>query len=233
MIFLNEVAKFLDYFFEVAHYDLQERGGVYLPTVRVIQRLGLVLEPWDGLYEWVDELGLDALFLHRPWKLENEKLLPEVGVISYHLPFDEQLTLGFNPLLAKVLSMSNLEVLGKKQNRAIGMIGNIPNHSLISLCKCISEIFAGYEQIQTATQIEVKRIAVVGAMTDLLVREAAQRGADIYITGQLRQPAIQAMVDTQIGVITIGHFQSEVWGLRSLAGILRQRWSNLDVICKY
>lgn len=229
MISLNLIAQFLNIFFKVESYNEDERGGVYLPTSRPINRLGLALEPWDGLYESIKTLSLDALFLHRPWKLDKEKLPPDFGVISYHLPFDELLTLGFNPRLADILNMSNLEILGEKQNRAIGMIGNIPNQTFIELCTCINQVFGAYEQAQPYSD-GVSKIAVVGAMTDLLVREAASRGANAYITGQFRQPAKQAIIDTQIGCISIGHYRSEIWGLRVLGSILRQRWSDLEVI---
>ncbi len=110
------------------------------------------------------------------------------------------------------------------------MIGNIPNQTFTELYNCINQIFSGYEQIQAATQVEVNKIAVVGAMTDLLVKDAALHGADVYITGQFRQPATQAIIDTQIGFISIGHKRSETWGLRVLASILQQRWSNLEIV---
>jgi putative NIF3 family GTP cyclohydrolase 1 type 2 len=229
MISLSAIAQFLDIFFKVESYNQDERGGIYLPTSRSINRLGLALDSKDNLYESVKTLSLDALFLHRPWKLDTEKLPPDFGIISYHLPFDELLTLGFNPYLASILNMSNLEILGEKQNRAIGMIGSIPNQTFPELCNCINQIFSGYEQIQAATQTEVNKIAVVGAMTDLLVREAASRATNVYITGQFRQPATRAIIDTQIGLISIGHKRSETWGLRVLASILQQRWSNLEV----
>jgi hypothetical protein len=41
-----------------------------------------------------------------PGSCNPEQLEPDVGVISYHLAFDERLTLGFNPRLAEVLGMS-------------------------------------------------------------------------------------------------------------------------------
>lgn len=68
-------------------------------------------------------------------------------------------------------------------------------------------------------------------MTDSLVREAATRGANVYITGQLRQRAEQALLETKIGVIAVGHRRGEVWGLRVLAGVLSERWSSLEGLC--
>ncbi|BAZ48630.1 hypothetical protein NIES4103_12380 [Nostoc sp. NIES-4103] len=229
-IVIEDIVEFLDRLFAVERFPASETGGVYLPSLRPVRRLGLALEPGMQLQEWVRAQRLDALFLHRPWKLEAGQIPPDMGVISYHLPFDECLTMGFNFRLAQVLNMSSLEVLGEKDNRAIGMLGEIPTQSFTGLCSCVTQIFGGQEQIYLAVQTDVKRIAVVGAMTDLLVREAAARGADIYITGQFRQPALEAMRDSKMGAIAIGHRRSEVWGLRALAGLLRERWFSLEVI---
>lgn len=228
LINLEDIAEFLNHFFAVESYPQEERGGIYLPSSRPVQRLGLALEPWTHLQEWTKARNLDALFLHRPWQLEE--ILPDIGVISYHLPFDERLTLSFNPRLAQVLGMSGLQVLGKKQGRAIGMVGEIPAQSFACLSSCVNQVFGGYEHIHAANGNEVQRIAVVGAMTDSLIREAAAYSVDVYITGQLRKPAQEAMEETKIAVIAVGHRRSETWGLRALAGVIRERWSSLEVI---
>ncbi|MBD2336710.1 Nif3-like dinuclear metal center hexameric protein [Calothrix sp. FACHB-156] len=228
-IYLTNIVDFLNKFFNVEQFPTGERGGIYLPSSNPVERLGLALEAETRLYEWVNYKHLDALFLHRPWNLKLEKLPPELGIISYHLPFDECLTIGFNPRLAQVLQMSNLEALGEKENRAIGMIGEIDTQSLVKLCNLITQIFGKPEQILPAANSNIKRIAVVGAMTDLLVREAAKRGVDVYITGQFRQPAKAAIQETKIGVIALGHRRSELWGLRSLSEVLKERWSSLEV----
>jgi putative NIF3 family GTP cyclohydrolase 1 type 2 len=229
-IVIEEITAFLDRFFAVDRFPASERGGVYLPSPCSVRRLGLALEPGIQLQKWVSNQRLDALFLHRPWKLEAKLLPADIGVISYHLPFDECLTMGYNTRLAQVLSMSDLEVLGEKENRPIGMIGKIPTQSFGCLCNSVTQVFGGQEQVLTAIHTDVTRIAVVGANTDALVREAATRGADVYITGQFRQPAIEAMRGTKIEAIAIGHRRSEAWGLRTLAGLLQERWYSLEVI---
>jgi len=79
------------------------------------------------------------------------------------------------------------------------------------------------------TLFKVPGVAVVAAMTDPLVREAA-RGAEVYVMGHFRQPAKEAVLNTGIGVIVVGHRRSEEWGLRALAGVLRERWCGLEVL---
>lgn len=228
MMRLNDIAQFLDYFFAVEYLG-DDPHGVYIPSTRLISRFGLALEPWAGLAEWASANQLDALFLHRPWQLQPEQLADDIGVLAYHLAFDENLTLGFNPRLATVLGMSNLEVLGEKQGRPIRMIGNILTQSNVDYYCCVDEVFGGYDAVRGDAR-EVSRVAVVGAMTDALVREAAERGADLYITGQLRKPAQAAVIETGIGIIGVGHRRCEEWGLRALSRLLCDRWSRLEVI---
>lgn len=229
MPYLNDLAWFLDRFLAIERYSTSERGGVYIPSTRPISRIGLALDPWESLPQWMEQQKLDALFLHRPWQLRSE-LMPDIGVLSYHLAFDECMTLGFNPRLANVLSMSDLEVLGEKQGRAIGAICNIPQQKIAKYLHCLTEIFGGLEEVHLGKATEISRIAVVGGMNDVLVREAATRGANLYVTGQMRQPAVEALKETEISAIAIGHRRCEQWGLRSLAGLLRDRWSELSVI---
>ena len=230
MLYLNDLAQFLDRYFAIERYSPSERGGVYVPSTRLVKRIGLALEPWEGLPQWVEKRKLDALFLHRPWQLQSE-LLPDIGVLSYHLPFDERMTLGFNPRLAEVLSMSSVEVLGEKQGRAIGAIGDAPQQNFNEYLYCLSEIFGGREEVHLGKATEISRIAIVGAMNDALVREAARRGANLYVTGQMRQPAAAALEETGISALAIGHRRCELWGLKALAGLLRDRFScRLSVI---
>lgn len=250
MIYLDHLAQFLDQFFggdrfshpDVSHSDHehqneqtqddrnQDPNGIYCPSQRPIHRLGLALEPWSQLQGWVEQENLDALFLHRPWQLKPHQLPSDVGVLSYHLSFDEQLTLGFNPRLANILAMSGLEVIGKKAGRPIGMIGKIPCQTFEHCCRDVEDIFGGQDQVAPGKHLQISQVAVVGAMTDALVREAAERGVHLYMTGQWRKPAQQAVVDTGIGVIAVGHHRSEEWGLRAIAGILRERWAKLEVL---
>ncbi len=226
-----EIAAYLAGFFQTERYPTDERGGVWHPTARPIHRLGLALEPDAGLLEWVFREKPDALWLHRPWNLELSTLPPEVGVLTQHLPFDETLTLGYNRRLADTLGLANLEEIGCKQfpglpRRAIGMLGDTPATDWLE--KLNREFGRKGDFDLLVGVLSLTRIAVVGAMTDALVREAAERGATVYVTGQVRQPARRAVEETGLSVIEIGHRPSEEWGLRALAELLRERWPQLE-----
>jgi len=59
-------------------------------------------------------------------------------------------------------------------------------------------VFAGHEEVRACNKSGFL-VAVVGAMTNALVREAISRSADGWrITGQLRQPAEAAVLGNRI-----------------------------------
>lgn len=235
---LDALAAFLDDQLGAATYPPDERGGVFRPPApagnalrRPLARLGLALEPWPGLRAWALDEGLDALFLHRPWRLRPDALRPAVGVLYAHLPFDDHLTTSDNAPLATALGFRTREVLGMKDGRRIGMLGDVEPRPAADALAYVTAVFGGTEAVVLPDPDRpVARVAVVGAMNDALVREAAARGVGLYVTGQLRQPARAAVAETGMAVAAVGHARSERWGLGALAAIIRDRWPALAVV---
>ncbi|QMW01367.1 Nif3-like dinuclear metal center hexameric protein [Spirosoma foliorum] len=237
---LNDLADFLHTELAAERYADAERGGIYYPSNRLIKRIGLALDPFPKLADWVSEKQIDTLWLHRPWQINLENLPADIGIMTHHLPFDETLTMGYNPQLAKALgAIGELEPLGYKQDmrepgkplpqRPIGMLMEIAPQEFDQFLASIKTIFGGYDRAEAghgpgAWQSTSYRIAVVGAMTDALVREAASKGANLYITGTYRKPGQQAIDATGSAFIAVGHRRSEVWGLQALADLLHERY---------
>ena len=93
-------------------------------------------------------------------------------------------------------------------------------------------LFGGCDRIEAGRQMTVGCVAVVGAMNEILIREAANGGAGLYLTGQYRSSAQVAVDETGIAVIAVGHRRSEEWGLRALADLLREQWPGLCVMAR-
>jgi putative NIF3 family GTP cyclohydrolase 1 type 2 len=226
---LAEIAEWIDGLTGAARFADQP-PTLFVPSAREVRRLGLALEPAAGMAERAAELGLDALFLHRPWAAEGESLPPELGILASHLPFDERLAVGFNPEMAEVLGIVAPEPLGIRDGRPLGMVGDFPARDFTHLLRRVATAFGDPEALRVGASGEPARVAVVGAMTDALVREAAARGAEAYVTGQLRVPAREAVADTGMAVVAIGHRSGELWGLHLLARLVRERWPALQPI---
>ncbi len=232
---LTDIRTFLSLYLSAERFG-DDQNGIYRASNealgRPVKRVGLLLEPFPKLADWTKKNRLDALFIHRPWKLEKMKLpAEEIGILAYHYAFDELLTTGYNPRLADILLMEGLEVLGHKEGRPLGMIGDVPKVKLETFHAQVEEVFGGLEgaYLEAEPGKEVTRVCVVGAMRDTLVHEAHERGANVYLTGQYRDHAQKAVDDTSMNILEIGHERCERWGLRALAGVLRERYADLFV----
>lgn len=188
----------------------------FIPADRPVSRLGFALEPMPGLADWVGAERIDAIFLHRPWLIGDAGLPAGVGILASHAAFDTRLAVGSHRFAA-MLEMRDLRQLG---DGAPGMVGVIGETEPAAFVARVTRMFGGVEEVVAGTAPRIRRIAVVGAMTDALVRRAAELGADLYLTGQIRHPARRALADTGMAVIGLGHRRSEEHALRTLAGLL-------------
>lgn len=237
-VLLSDLADFLAMEFATDRFPISERGGIYQPSDRPAQYIGLALEPWPGIGEWVRSHQVDAIWLHRPWQLHPGTLPTDVGVLYHHLPFDECLTTGYNRRLANVFGMESLEELGYKQTadepnlpkRPIGMIGNVPERTYDEWLDLIQREYGGYDQAVHGKTRTCERVAVVGAMNAALIQEAHERGVSLYLTGEYRKGAQKAVDETGLSVVAIGHRRTEEWGLRALGQLLNMNYQDIRLI---
>lgn len=224
---LSTISAYLDGYLGSSRFP-DDQNGIYRPSSRPVKRIGLAIEPWANIREWVQQQQLDALFLHRPWRLD----LPpdDVGVLAYHLAFDLTLTFSYNPRLAAALLMQHPTPFACKERIPYGMYGDIAPTSLHEVATTLGNIFGKAPTIETRSTETIQRIAIVGAMTDKFVREAAMHNVDLYITGQFRQPARVAVQETNMNVAIIGHDVGERWGIHALSKLLQEQWTHLEVV---
>lgn len=222
---LAEIAAFIDQALDTRAFD-GEPPTVFVASARPVARLGLALEPGPDLADWVDADGLDALFLHRPWRVAEAGLPADVGVLASHAAFDHRLTIGPNPDLARDLGLRDARPFGERDGQPLGMMGDVEPADPAAFIERITRTFGGVDDVLPGRADVIRRVAAVGAMTDALVRKAAAEGADLYLTGQIRQPGLRAAAETGMGIVAVGHARSEVYGLRLLAAMLQRHFGN-------
>lgn len=215
-----------------ASAETGERTHTVVRRDMPVQRLGLALEPWPGVDLWVRTERLDAILLHRPWRLPLQALPADLGVLASHAPFDEQLGLGWNPRLGEVLGIERLSPIGAAAPAPLGMVGRVAPVRWRVLLGRIEAIFGGIEDVLggPADRDEpIACVAVARAMTADLVGEAARAGARAYLTGQLRAPARTAVLATRMSAVAVGHGRAERWSLGLLAQLLAAEWPALQI----
>jgi putative NIF3 family GTP cyclohydrolase 1 type 2 len=228
------------YLADLLHVNERHSGdpnGILVPSERSVRCIGIALDPpRDPPADpsaWLRLERLDALWLHRPFRLDPSSIPRGIGVIAHHRSFDERLTLGHNPALARELELHDLEPFGERDGAPLGMIGR-SSASAEAFVSRARDAFGGLDALHEPPvprpSARGTRVAVVNAMTDALVRDAAARGVTAYVTGQYRTAARRAVQDSSMTVLEVGHARSERWGARTLARVLEERFTVTAVL---
>ena len=203
-------------------------AGVWLASDREVRRLGLRLEPGRPPYDWA--AAFDAVLLHRPFGLWPARWPDGVGVVAAHRALDDRFAIGLNPDVATSLGLAPDPEPLRRDGTAIGLVGRLPEAACLGdLADRVAAEFGGIDEALGEGPEATAAVALVGAMTDALVADAAARGAGLYVTGQIRGPAREAVHRCGIRAVAVGQGRAEAWGLRCLGRLIRERWPEIDV----
>lgn len=225
----------------------------YDPGAAFVRDIVLSITPTPGVYEKLSRLARGrqkaACFLHRPFQLDRRALPRGSLVLASHKRFDELLTTGYNTALASRLAVRADRafcIQGYKgdPDRRIGLVGPLASaqslealHGLVEAEMGAAELYPGSGGLAQAVRgvaimnafhpDEVARV-VAGAEEHGLV-EAGDASGLLYLTGQPREPGLEAAGAVSMPVICVGHRPAEEWGIRYLADLLRELWPRLSV----
>ena len=204
-------------------------AGVWIASDRPVRRLGLRLDAGRAPYAWLPD-GVDALLVHRPFGLWPARLPDGLGVLAVHRALDDRFSVGLNPALADDLGLDVDDEPLMRGGNAVGMTGAVAGTAEAFEAR-LDAVFGGREATAGDLPAEpLGRVAVVGAMTEALVREAAERGARLYVTGETRKPAAEAARQTATRVVAVGQDRAERWGLRRLGALLCEAFPEVETV---
>lgn len=186
-------------------------------------------------------------FLHRPFALDRNRVRDDLLVLASHTSFDEHLTVGWNPALARRLGIDMAKTLcvrGYKgdPDRKIGTIASV-NMILGPLLRSIEYEFGAIDHAQEGMSEEIKLIAIMNAFSsdevhrvlDLAqeygwVPDAQNSGQHVlYLTGEPRKSGLEAAKQRGMTVVCVGKTSAEQWGITYMAARLRGTFPTLDV----
>ena len=203
--------------------------GVWVDSPRPVRRLGLRLEAGRAPYEWAGDV--DAVLLHRPFGLWPARLPDGLGALAYHRALDERFSVGHNPALARELGLDPDAEPLVRGGKVVGVVGTLAAPlAPDAVLDRIADVLGGVEETVGGGAGDVSRVALVGAMTEELVAEAAARGVGVYVTGQVRRPGVAPAEEHGVLVAAVGQEQAERWGLRHLGRLVAARWPSVEVV---
>lgn len=155
-----------------------------------------------------------------------------IAVYSAHTNLDSAWG-GVSHEMASILGMKELEVLELSEadcNAGLGVVGNITPVPKLEFLRRIKEKF-NVRALRYSSQspaLVVKRVALCGGSGAGLIKEAVAKGADLYVTGDVKYHDFTTW-GQDIVIADIGHYESELCSMKILSRIIRQHYPDMVV----
>jgi dinuclear metal center YbgI/SA1388 family protein len=228
----DEIVRFMSDLLEAASYTDILPVGLQVPGAREVKRIASGVSASLELFERAAAEGADMVLAHhglfvgsgpRPPMSEPEKLRlktlfdHDLSLVAYHLALDAHPEVGNNAILCDRLGIRDLEPFGQEGPRTIGFAGALsPPATIGELVDRVREHVTPAPLVFRDGPPLVYRAAVISGSAAGYIQAAADAGADCFITGEPKEPAMADAREAGIHFIAAGHYCTEVFGVQAL-----------------
>ena len=133
---------------------------------------------------------------------------------------------GNNIKIAELLNLENIKPFGYYNGTPIGFIGN--TSSDLEKIKTVLKENGMQDLTLNFGKQEIKKIAIISGGASKELFQAIAANADLYITGESSHFTHHLAKENNINVIFGGHYETEVFGVKALMPLLKEKF-NVDV----
>jgi dinuclear metal center YbgI/SA1388 family protein len=177
----------------------------------------------------------DALLVHHGffWRGEQQeivgikyhrvKALIDAGInlFAYHLPLDAHRQWGNNAQLGQLLNF----IADEKTDSSLIFSGQTEQtHTLESMSAHIEQQLGRQPLAIAGGDHRIRRVAWCTGAAQSYIEEAADRGVDLYISGEVSEQTVHIARERRIHYISAGHHATERYGVMSLGQHLIEKY---------
>ena len=220
---LEKIISWLDKTLKVADFDDVSNNGLQVGRVEEVEKVAFAVDASVRAVEQAAKAGAQLLVVHHgiSWGGGIRRLTGGVGnviraaierniaICAYHLPLDAHPVLGNNAQLAKLLGLRRVKPAFSYHGNVIGLVGELPRRQSIAIGSRRYEFGPG-------------RIGVCSGGAGEFAEEAKDLGCDLYLTGEASWGDVIAAENCGMRMISAGHYETEVFGVRALAKAMKR-----------
>ncbi|MBL8026646.1 MAG: Nif3-like dinuclear metal center hexameric protein [Fibrobacteres bacterium] len=171
----------------------------------VIVHHGLIWNSYSGIIRGSYKKRVKAL-------LDND-----ITLAAYHLPLDRHKELGNNILIAKALGLEELKTFGDYKGTDLGWQGKLSAPlSVEKFTQLLEAVCGGKVDRYGDGKSEISTVAIVSGGASDCANEAAVRGVDAYVTGEVCESVVRFSEEEGLHFFAAGHYATERFGIKAL-----------------
>jgi dinuclear metal center YbgI/SA1388 family protein len=149
----------------------------------------------------------------------------DLSLVAYHLPLDAHPELGNNAILCRELGAGDVRPAFPHGGRDIGMLASFtPPLRIDDVVARVRERVNPAPLVLAEGPDLIATIGVVSGAAANDLAAAADAGADLFLTGEPKEPAFATAREAGVHFIAAGHHATEVFGVRALGDLIATRF---------
>lgn len=245
-----EIQVVIDYLHSIApnHYqeDYDNSGLLVGNPTEEVKGVLVSLDVTEQILDESIALGCNLVISHHPiifsgltrltdanyvQRIVKKAIKNDINLFAIHTNLDNVYDFGVNTNIAKMLGLSDIEILKPKANLNVenvgaGIIGNIGSIKEMDFLSYLKETM-NISVIKYTKLLgkPIEKVAICGGSGRFLLNDAIAKKADIFISSDFKYHEYFD-ADNQIVIADIGHFESEQFTIKMLWEILTNKFSN-------
>jgi len=242
MIELPELNRYLCDYLDTERFSDYCVNGIQVEGSKEINRVVTGVSISERLIKAAINLKADSILVHHGlfWKssphpfeltgfqFNRVKLLIEnnISLLGFHLPLDAHPEIGNNALIASSLGLHNIEFIELSGMQVpFASCGNLPIP--MEFDKFVLHANHMLETDGIAFNFNdstIKRVYAVSGGAAGYYMDAVNAGADIMVTGELKEDVVRPAEECGISLFAAGHYNSEKLGIMALGEHLSKKF---------
>ena len=243
---LFEVRDYLDTYLDI-HTVPDYSGalnGLQVESTRAVRKVAAAVDASQASIDAAVAAGADLLLVHhglfwdgnrpvtgRRYRRLRALIEADVALYSAHLPLDVHPEVGNNAVLARALGIEPQGRFGAYQGHPVGVWGTL-EIGREALAARLDALLGGPVRLIAGGAERLRRVGVITGGAGSEVPAAIAAGLDAFVTGEGAHHNFFDATEGGINLYLGGHYATETWGVRALAGHLAERfdleWTFLD-----
>lgn len=235
----DEIVSFLDEFLDVQGIRDYGPMGMQVVGKAEVNHVAVAVSASRACFAQAAAQQADLLIVHHGLFWDNESRVigqvmrgrletlfeHDMNLLAYHLCLDKHPEVGNNVLSLRALGATPVEL--DSPLAAVGYVGEFSTPvPWKELAKRAQSTFGGQPRFFPKGNELTSRLGLVtgGAGSSSFVIEAADRGCDTFLTGELSEPVPTVAAELSINLIGAGHYNTEKLGVQAVARLLEVRF---------
>ncbi|WP_326908991.1 Nif3-like dinuclear metal center hexameric protein [Sedimentibacter sp. MB31-C6] len=236
---LNLIVELLESKLKIKTQETWDNSGLQIGNLNSdIKNIMLILDLDLDSVKYAIKSGINLIITHHPFIFGSLKsidfntydgliiknlILNNINLYSMHTNLD-MAEYGVNYKLAQKLSIRNYAILHEvnESDNGYGGIGNIEEQNIIKYAESVKDSLncSNIKLYCNDLNKKIRKIAFCGGSGSDFIDDAINKGADVYITGDIKYHQAQNALKNNLSIIDAGHYNTEYHTLETIKNIL-------------